>query len=231
MLLFPTQCLGCGEWGRALCKTCFAQSIENRRFLRFFDAAGNFIPGVSFGDYRGVLRQLIIGAKHDPLVDLSVWLRAAGELLGEALSERLAAPELVAAPEMLVVPVPSRRKRQREGMLLTPTLAAGVVAGLDNFGVPARVLAGVGLKAEQNGLFAALRQSFPPGQSQQGLGARERRSSKTGSMTATADVNGQSVILVDDVLTTGATMRETVRAVAAGGGRVVAVVCLADLQR
>lgn len=230
-ILFPTQCVGCAEWGSQLCVKCFADALAQTRYFRFTSELGKSCPGVSFGDYRGVLRQTIIAAKHDEVLDFSTWVFAAGELLGETLFNT---PGFAHTPA-LVVPIPSGKKRVRRRMLVTPTLARGVVSGLDNFGVETSFVAGLALASSETALlpalFASFRELLGSGLSQQGLGAKARLRTKRGSMVASPLVNGQNVILVDDVLTTGATMREGVRAVGKAGGEVVAVVCLADLQR
>ena len=78
---------------------------------------------------------------------------------------------------------------------------------------------------------------------QKGLGRRARRSHATGSLavhrrvrlragsetgrTAAAELRGRRCIIVDDVLTTGATAREASRALEAAGAVVVGLVTLA----
>ena len=56
---------------------------------------------------------------------------------------------------------------------------------------------------------------------QAGLGIDARRQNLEGSMTARPGVKGRRVILVDDVVTTGATLLEAARAVTSAGGEVV----------
>lgn len=56
---------------------------------------------------------------------------------------------------------------------------------------------------------------------QSGLGVEARRENLEGTMTAGPGVKGKRVILVDDVVTTGATLLEAARAVASAGGEVV----------
>ncbi|MCS4484057.1 phosphoribosyltransferase family protein [Gleimia sp. 6138-11-ORH1] len=220
-LFFPTQCVACAEWGRELCINCFTDSVAELRQIRFFAASGIAFPGVSLGDYVGKLREIIIAAKHDQILDFDDWLTCVGELLGLTLSSLLD-PEL---KQLRVVPIPSGRKRVREGMLVTPVIAAGVAAGLDGAGITAAVGADLGLVEN---FF-----SFSSGSkgTQQGLGAAGRVRSKRGKMRAGEAVRGRKIVLVDDVITTGATMREGVRALESVGGEVVGVVCLADLQR
>lgn len=67
--------------------------------------------------------------------------------------------------------------------------------------------------------------------SQKTLGATERATNVAGSMRAKRSLVGRSFVLVDDVLTTGATMEEAARAVREAGGEVVCGVTLAFTPR
>jgi predicted amidophosphoribosyltransferase len=60
-----------------------------------------------------------------------------------------------------------------------------------------------------------------------GLGARARERNITGRVRAVAGVIAGEVLVVDDVVTTGVTAREAVRALHAGGATVAAVLTLA----
>jgi len=61
---------------------------------------------------------------------------------------------------------------------------------------------------------------------QRALGRVERAENLAGSMRA-VDAGGRRILLVDDVVTTGATLREAARALRAGGADVVGAVCVA----
>lgn len=65
-------------------------------------------------------------------------------------------------------------------------------------------------------------------QDQAGLGAEARRANADGALTARADLRDRRFVLVDDVLTTGATLAEADRAVTDAGGVVVAAAVLAE---
>lgn len=66
---------------------------------------------------------------------------------------------------------------------------------------------------------------------QAGLGVEERRVNLEGALRASARLAGRHVLIVDDVLTTGATLLEARRALEAVGARVEGAVCLAYTRR
>lgn len=59
------------------------------------------------------------------------------------------------------------------------------------------------------------------------LDARQREMNMSGSLRSTKVVSGRRIILIDDVITSGATLRECARAVGAAGGHVIAALTLA----
>jgi predicted amidophosphoribosyltransferase len=65
---------------------------------------------------------------------------------------------------------------------------------------------------------------------QRGLGLAERVQNQRGSMAA-RNARGLSVVIVDDVLTSGATLREAARALRAGGAVVVGAATIAATPR
>ncbi|TFC80443.1 ComF family protein [Cryobacterium cheniae] len=73
----------------------------------------------------------------------------------------------------------------------------------------------------------------PVGQTQDqvGLGSAERGRNRTGSLVALRPLHGFRALVVDDILTTGATILEVRRAVLAAGGEVVGVATLAETRR
>jgi predicted amidophosphoribosyltransferase len=66
---------------------------------------------------------------------------------------------------------------------------------------------------------------------QAGLGATERERNLRGSMRGRRLLAGRSVLIVDDVLTTGATLREAARAVTEAGGVVAGAAVLARVPK
>jgi predicted amidophosphoribosyltransferase len=66
---------------------------------------------------------------------------------------------------------------------------------------------------------------------QVGLERDARIRNKSGSLAATRAAQGLNCVIVDDIVTTGATLLEARRAVIAGGGTVVALAALAETRR
>lgn len=124
-----------------------------------------------------------------------------------------------------LVPVPTSRVQvRRRGVDPVRLLAVGAVDDLRAVGVDA--VLGPSLRRVR-----ATRD-------QAGLGARERRANVTGAFAAERSLVGrcvragiEHVVVVDDVLTTGASAREAVRALAAAGVRTAAVVVVAHTPR
>lgn len=127
------------------------------------------------------------------------------------LARRLARPlaaAIVAAhqgsPRAIVVPVPSSRAAFRR-------------RGFD----PVRLL----LRRAGVPIVRALR--VRRGAEQKQLGALERGANRAGAMVASAALAGRDVLLVDDIITSGATLTEAIRAVESAGGRVIGAAALA----
>ena len=67
--------------------------------------------------------------------------------------------------------------------------------------------------------------------SQKLLGAQQRATNVQGAFIATRWLGATNVIIVDDVLTTGATIDEAVRAISAAGGTVISAVTIGFTPR
>jgi predicted amidophosphoribosyltransferase len=122
---------------------------------------------------------------------------------------------------LAVVPIPSRRaSRRRRGTSLAGDLAAGAVIGLRAGGLAARPV-------------DLLRRS-PGSRDQVGLGARQRASNReaatevaVGALRRAEQRGAGAVVLVDDILTTGASILDAERVLARRGCAVLGAMVLA----
>ena len=156
---------------------------------------------VRLGPYAGLLRDAVLRMKHHSG-------EAMAELLGEFLGERVAAAEDV----QLVMPVPLHFwRRLRRGYNQSASIARGVADGL-------------GLPLLPRGLR---RIRHTPSQTAQSPSARRQNVRGAFRVRGAAGIKGRRVLLVDDVMTTGATAHEAARALRAAGAECVVVAVLA----
>jgi predicted amidophosphoribosyltransferase len=210
-LALGTACLGCGRPGRAVCGACHDRLPTRGRPAWPTPRPPGLATPWAAGPYDGVLRAMVLAHKERGAFSLAA-----------PLGDVLAAVVACAVPdgEVTLVPVASRaavvRRRGHDPMLRASRRAA---ARLRAQGVPAVV----------RGLLAPVGRV----QDQAGLGAAERTRNLAGSMRArsgAAPVRGR-VVVVDDVVTTGATLREAQRALHEGGYRVHAHAVVAATAR
>jgi predicted amidophosphoribosyltransferase len=175
------------------------------------------MPAVyAWGTYADPLRAAVTAWKDEGRRDLVDELVP---LLRLALSAALTdGPEMAAGA--LVVPAPSSRRSQRtRGDVPLHDLARQAAAGPPCSGL--QVLAALD---ERRGV-----------RDQAGLGTTARRANVTGAFLVRkglrAHVNGRDCIVVDDVMTTGATLVECTRALEEAGARRVLGVTMAVPRR
>lgn len=227
-LLLPVAC-PCGELDVPWCARCaallagpFGRVEHGAPRLDRLDGVPP-VPVWALTPYAGPVRDVVVHWKDRGRTDLdrllAPALRRAVVRLAPALAPARLAPALSPARPVAVVPVPStaaaRRARGREPVAV---LARAVAGGLRDGGVPARVVS------------ALVRTGH--GRDQVGLGARARGRNLTGSVRMTrrgAQALGQRsmCILVDDVLTTGATLAAVERALEGPGHDVLGATVLA----
>lgn len=228
--VLPPLCLGCGEivgTSGALCAACWPNFafIASPHCARcgtpFAEELGSEAQCASclarpprFRKARAALvyddksRRLVLPFKHGDRTDMA---RTCGGWMARAGAELLAEADLVAP-----VPLHWRRlltRRYNQALLLARAVSRSATVRLAPDLLRRRRWTG----------------------SQAGLAARERRSNVREAFEINgrwrADLKGKSVLLIDDVLTTGATADACVRALRRGGARHVDVLTLARVVR
>lgn len=171
---------------------------------------------MAFGLYRGRMKAAIHALKYERL-------HPAARGLGRMLAGAIAQLAGEAPAEMLVVPVPLHRMRHAErGFNQARALAEQALRFLRKSHPEWK------LRLAPSTLMRLRATS-----SQAGLTQRERRLNVRGAFTVSepAAVDGKHVLLIDDILTTGATARAAARALTRAGAESVWVATLARARR
>ena len=204
-LLLPRECAGCGVPGAVLCRRCAALlAVPHLAQPRRFPAG--FPPTVAAGAYDGPVRPAVNAFKERGRAELA---RPLGAALALAVAGALAGLAGRPGPVRLV-PVPSSAAALRaRGRDHVRELTARAVAELQAAGVPAaeaRLLRRSGRAADSAGLSAAQRRANLAGTFALRPGSSE--------LPATA-----VLVVVDDVVTSGATLTEAAGVLASAAGR------------
>lgn len=200
-LVLPRDCAGCGLPGRTLCPGC-TRAVAGEPFVHeLTPAPPGMPPVVAAAAYEGVVREVLIAHKEHGRLTLAGPLGAA--LAGAAAGY---------GGGVVLVPVPSSR-------------AAVRARGHDH----ARRVAGVAarrLRLRSRTLLAPARVVAD----QSGLTAVQRAQNLSGALVSRPAV-GLSVVLVDDIVTTGSTLADAARALSAAGADVLGAAVVAATAR
>lgn len=201
-VLFPERCVGCNIEGTVFCKNC---RLETRESGKETFSPPSLDALWHYGNYdHGLLRKALRRFKYHGTEGLA-------EPFGEMLCELLRESGLTfSAYETLLLPIPLSPERLRErgynqAELLTKMLS-------QNLSLPL-----------ETGLLQKIRHT----PSQTGLSQRERIQNVRNSfaLSTPEKIRGKTILLVDDISTTGATLSEAARILKeAGAKRVIGLV-------
>lgn len=229
--IYPPRCLGCGvvvDGSLGLCGTCWRETPFIGGMV--CDSCGVPLPGAATGEivqcdaciaepplwsrgraalkYRDLSRKLILGFKHGDRIELA---EPAAAWLAQA-----ARPIL--QPEMLIAPIPLHRWRLAKRRYNQSALLARALSELTGHDVCLDLL---------------VRPVATP--SLDGQSRSERAATLFGAIEVqprhAGRIDGRKVLLVDDVLTTGATFTAATRACLDAGADEVCVLALARVTR
>lgn len=216
-LLLGAQCAGCGRPALTVCRPC-GEAIRPVPTVAWPQPCPTrlrrptSVTPIAAGSNGEVLRRVLV-----------TWKEAGNTRLTAVLDHLLAASVVEhARPQrpITLVPVPtSRRSRRERGCDLVDELARSA----------ARLLLQVGIDARVSQALAPARETAD----QVGLSAVERAGNLDGAfrMRTSRLLRGRDVLVVDDILTTGATVSEAVRVLDASGHRPVGIAVVAATPR
>lgn len=215
-LLFPIECLGCGKEGEWLCQKCFNKinfkqsqyclhCKKENEFGRFcFNCRPLYgLDGVLIaGDYDNrLIAKLIKNFKYNFIQDLSKAIGKFLILFLQNLNSESGFTEVVLTGSNLVIPVPLHNKRRRWRGFNQAELIAREVSGYFNLELSVDKLIRMKYKKPQVKLSEA-----------------ERKSNVIGCFGWRGEgLAGRDIVLIDDIVTTGATLNECAKVLKQNG--------------
>ncbi|THG35695.1 ComF family protein [Glaciibacter flavus] len=197
-IVAPVSCAGCGAFGRALCLGCRAALAGPAHV-----ATRGELPVWCGTWYSGAARGAIASFKDGGRTELA---RSLAPLLRRAVADAVSAS---GERNVVLVAVPSSRAAFRTRGYRPVDL----------------LLARAGLRARRLLRHARRRDD------QVGLGRAERSANVSGALALRRGIRptaGSAVLIIDDILTTGATVQEAARVLRAAGLRVIGVAVAAE---
>lgn len=198
--LAPPQCVGCGEEGTALCEACIASEIipfgprcwrcgklsQNSRTCSSCRHTGTPRSVWVSTDYQGIPQKLVTIYKFGHL-------RAASEQIANIMADTFLSfnsDEMLKKADYLLTPIPTATSRIRQrGFGHSELLAAKLAQKLDL--QPQNLLARIGQQRQ-----VGTRRTDRLSQAKSSYFIRHNRG-----------IQGRNILLIDDVVTTGATLQ------------------------
>jgi predicted amidophosphoribosyltransferase len=213
----PRECVGCGLAGVDLCRGCGRPLRRGGWRADPTPSPAGMPPTFAAARYDGAVREALVALKEHGRIGLLRPLAAGATAAAAAVLLSTEHPGALLG-SVVVVPIPSSPQLARHRtMAATDELAGAVVAGLRRAGLDARRcrrLRSAGRRADQTGLDAA-----------------GRAANLRAAMRWSGRVPAGPVVLVDDIVTTGATLAEAARAVRVAGGTVLGAAVVAATAR
>lgn len=214
-LLLGATCVGCERPGVSLCARC-AVVFQAMPFQSSPDPCPPGLPAVwAVTAYDTVARAVLVAHKEEGRLALA---RPLGRALAVSVLGLLASSRSSGPATVRLVRVPSRRETVRErghDPLLRMAREAG--RALRRAGVDVKVASPLRITREVV--------------DQSGLGAAERAANLSGAFTASRSHGAAPCVVVDDIITTGATAVEACRALRTAGSEVLGVAVVAATRR
>lgn len=219
----PSECVGCGRENRGLCREC-SQSLAAAK-PHYAERLG---VGVWCGlNYEGEARRALLAFKDGGRTELA---SALGVPLKKAVLAALVAvrsQQALADVELATIPSDAAAFRRRGFRPVDSLLVAQGLRGSPVLKHSSAHLDQVGLGREARALnlrgALQLRQHNP-------LVAALRGDLRGAQRSDQATLSGRRFLVVDDILTTGSTVAEAVRALQSAGAEVCGVAVLADTR-
>lgn len=202
-LIFPNKCLFCGKYVKAkmpVCKLCKRDVLERRNFTIKINKVNKFFSCYTLAEYEKYLRFCILRYKFRHKTSYA-------RKFSWALCEKMLDGEFSNYDMITYVPLSENRLKTR-GYNQAEILARKISENIEV------ELVGTLSKIKENRVQAS-------------LSREERIKNVKGVYKTIYDVRGKNIIIVDDILTTGATLNECAKMLYQSGAKNVIGICVA----